>query len=257
MAYEIRPMSLGEILDAGFRLLRDHFATLFGLAALVYVPLGLLELVVSLETADASGSPVATIVAGVLYLLVLSVGLPLIAAAITLALGAVYLGRPLPARAALRRSWTKVMPLAGTSLLAYIFIGLGLLLLVVPGIWLAFAYFVTSQVVVLEDLSGRAALRRSSDLMKGWKGRGFLISLVAGVLQGVLVGAPAWALQAWPAVDALVGIVMSSLSLAFLLAVTVAFYFDLRCRRDGFDLEHLARQVEQAGAPAAVPAPAL
>jgi len=257
VAYEIQPMSLGEILDTGFRLLRDHFATLFGLAAVVYVPLGLLELMLSLEAADASGSPLALAVVGGLYLLVLSVGLPLIAAAITLALAAVYLGRPLPARAALRRSWAKVLPLAGTSLLAYIFIGFGMLLLVVPGIWLAFAYLVTSQVVVIEDLSGRAALRRSSELMKGWKGRGFLISLVAGVLQGVLVGGPAWALHAWPVVDALVGIVMSSLALAFLLAVTAAFYFDLRCRRDGFDLEHLARQVEQAGAPAAAPVPAL
>ena len=40
--YEIRAMSLGEILDAGLWLLRDHGRVLVGAAAVLHVPMALL-----------------------------------------------------------------------------------------------------------------------------------------------------------------------------------------------------------------------
>src|SRR6187455_3333906 len=43
MAYEIRPMSVGEILDTGFRLLRNHFSLLVAISAIAYVPMGILQ----------------------------------------------------------------------------------------------------------------------------------------------------------------------------------------------------------------------
>ena len=42
MSYEIRELSFGEILDMGFTLLRNHFAVLFGIAAVLYLPVGIL-----------------------------------------------------------------------------------------------------------------------------------------------------------------------------------------------------------------------
>jgi hypothetical protein len=38
--------------------------------------------------------------------------------------------------------------------------------------------------------------------------------------------------------------------MVFQTAVAVVLYFDLRCRKENFDLEHLAQLVEGAAAPA-------
>ncbi len=39
MSYELRPLSLAEILDAGFRLVQTEWKTLVGLAAIMQIPL--------------------------------------------------------------------------------------------------------------------------------------------------------------------------------------------------------------------------
>ena len=43
MAYEIRAMSFAEVLDTGFRLIRDHFALLVGIGLVLYAPLAVLQ----------------------------------------------------------------------------------------------------------------------------------------------------------------------------------------------------------------------
>ncbi len=249
MAYEIRPMSLGEILQAGFSLLRSHFWLLVGLAAIIYVPMGLVREALPFATGVAASgegspaSPLALVLFALLTILVFGVGTPLASAALTVAVGDIYLGRPTGVGPALRRAWALFLPLVGTTLLSSVFISLGLLALIVPGIWLALAYFVSWQVVVLEGLSGMAALRRSGELMRGNKGRAILVSLASGVLHGVVLGGASWALQGWPLAFAAVGTVVPTLFMAYLIAVTVVFYFDVRCRCDSFDLEQLARAI--------------
>ena len=41
MRYEVREMSFAEILDTGFRLLRDHYVLLVGIAAALNLPLAI------------------------------------------------------------------------------------------------------------------------------------------------------------------------------------------------------------------------
>jgi hypothetical protein len=254
MAYEIRPMSVGEILDTGFRLLRNHFKLLATIAALAYVPLGIMQLAaVPFTRAEPGQMPEfampALIVMGVMGLIVLIL-FPLSATAMTMALGDLYVGRPTSAGAAASQSWAILLPVVGTGLLSWILISLGFLLLVIPGIWLILSYWLLSQVMVIERIFGMAALRRSSELMKGNKGRGFVIGLVATVLSTVVSGGATWALNAWPAVNAVASTLVGIVTFAFLYAVNVVFYFDVRCRKEAFDLEHLAQLVEQRGAAA-------
>ncbi len=261
MAYEIRPMSVGEILDTGFRLLRNHFGLLVGLAALTYVPLGILQVILAQMTGhqEAVGAMLVPvlIVVGIMGLAWV-VALPLSATAMTMALGDLYVGRPTSAGQALRQSWSILLPVVGTGLLSSILIGLGMLFFLVPGFYLIFAYWVSSQVMVLERVFGMAALKRSSELMTGNKGRGFVIGLAAGALIAVFGGGATWALSTYPTLNAIASTAVNAVTYAFLYAVNVVFYFDVRCRREAFDLEHLARLVEQrSGGPAATAAPAL
>ena len=57
-----------------------------------------------------------------------------------------------------------------------------------------------------------------------------------------------------PSLGALLGSLAEAVGVAFASAVSVVFYFDIRCRKESFDLEHLARLVEADAAPT-VPAP--
>ena len=261
MAYEIRPMSVGEILDTGFRLLRNHFGLLAALSAIAYGPMGILQMVAAMAgaSAKAGGEPSAMLIPMLIVIAVMGlvalVAFPLSSTAMTMALGDVYVGRPTSVGQALRQSWPILLPVVGTGLLSMILISLGLLLLIIPGIWLIFSYWVSTQVMVIERVFGMAALNRSSELMKGNKGRGFVIGIVVVVLMSVVSGGATWALNAWPLVNAVASTLVGIVTYAFLYAVNVVFYFDVRCRREAFDLEHLAQLVEQRGAtPAATAA---
>src|SRR5512143_1195468 len=180
MAYEIRPMSVGEILDTGFRLLRNHFGLLGAIAALAYVPMGLIQLAAApfmgAEPGHMPAMAAPLLIVVLVMALVVLVVFPLSSTAMTMALGDLYVGRPTSAGDAVRQAWSILLPVVGTGLLSWILIMLGFLL-IIPGIWLIFSYWVLSQVMVIERVFGMGALRRSSELMKGNKGRGFLIAL--------------------------------------------------------------------------------
>src|SRR5437660_8242685 len=96
MGYEIRAMSFAEIMDTGFRIVRQHFGLIIGIAAALYVPIAILGALVAPESVPAAG-PWGGMGAGrlgfpiglVLYAVVVS---PLVTAASTSAIGVFYLG---------------------------------------------------------------------------------------------------------------------------------------------------------------------
>ena len=81
MGYEIRAMSLGEILDAGLWLLRDHGRVLVGAAAVLHVPMALL---LTAWPQRSAGAP--WLIAAPPMVVMLLVVVPLVRAAVTWAL---------------------------------------------------------------------------------------------------------------------------------------------------------------------------
>src|SRR5438876_9130822 len=74
-SYDIRAMSFGEILDAGFQLLRNHARVLIGISALLNVPVALLQTV----SPPASAAAGLGLVRSGVALLLLLVGGPIVA----------------------------------------------------------------------------------------------------------------------------------------------------------------------------------
>lgn len=254
MAYEIRAMGLGEILDTGFRLLRNHFVLLIGIAAVVYLPAGafgvLVEDLLQDPAAATSGTDATLVLLPLLGLLVtFAIIAPITSCAITHALGELYLGREVTLGQSFRTALSLVLPLVGTSLLATVIVLMGFLLLLVPGVYLVFAFLLLTQVIVLERVYGMGALARSRELMRGHMLRGLAVLLVAGLLAGVLGVALGLAFAAIPSIEFLGSSLAQALSFAYSSAVLVVLYFDIRARKEAFDLEHLARLVEGAGGP--------
>ncbi|MBL4557927.1 MAG: hypothetical protein JKP98_15080 [Rhodobacteraceae bacterium] len=78
------------------------------------------------------------------------------------------LGRPLRMRGYIGAALSVIVPLFLVSLLVQILIGLGILALVVPGLWLIAVFSVVVPAVVIER-AGSGALARSAELTRGYR----------------------------------------------------------------------------------------
>ena len=275
MRYEIRAMSFAEILDMGFRLLRDHFLLVVGLAATLQVPLAVLQAWAGARFA-AHSAGAGQIAAAVLVALGIIVVGPAVGAAVTYALGETYLGRSATMGGALGRAFRILKPLIGTMLLVWLVVLAGALVSVLPFalvrftvsapvpralavvvlvpialftvFYLIVAFMLTTQVMVLEQRFGGAALRRSRALMRGNVIRGLGVTTVGALIVGVLGGVLQLALGFVPLVGPVAKGLTQAAATGYTSAVLVVLYFDIRCRKEAFDLDHLADLV--AGAPA-------
>jgi len=253
-AMSLRPMGILEIVDQSFRLYRSSFLVFFGIAAVVYVPVQVVQSI-----------PVVGTFAVVAYL-----PLMLIAnAALTKAISDRYLGEESSIGVAYSAIGKRFWPLVGTTIIAYLFMLSGVILLgvgmIVFWFWIAFV----AQVFVIEDKRYLAAVWRSRFLIgKGVWGEFLVLMIIVGVLTsiiqgavGAIFGAPAYFLGRGeevvtsPFVLLAFGLVQS-LVLPIGQAAAVLLYYDSRIRKEGFDLEMLAREMGMAPARPAPAAPA-
>jgi hypothetical protein len=84
-----------------------------------------------------------------------------------------------------RNAWQRLGRLIGVALLTGIGVGLGFLLLVVPGVILFTRWSLAVPVVMLEGLSPRAAMRRSTELVKGYGWAVFRVLLNVTIIAGL------------------------------------------------------------------------
>ncbi|MED5262533.1 MAG: hypothetical protein VX574_09080 [Myxococcota bacterium] len=87
--------------------------------------------------------------------------------ALARAVAGIVADRPLRFGEAYGDGLAQIFPLAWTAVLAGILIGLGIVLLFVPGIYLALCFTFIYPVVMLEATSGSSALGRSRELARG------------------------------------------------------------------------------------------
>ena len=247
MDYEIRPMSFAEILDTAFRLVRDEFWVLTGIGMVLYLPFEFLLSVAEDVAENPADLSQAGTVLGVLFVIALLS--PVAQAAITLAMGRQFEGKPVSFVGAYRGGFASTLPLVGTYLLYFLGILLGLALLVIPGLYLLVAWMLATQVVVLEGLAGPKALSRSRELLQGHMLRGLGVFFVAGLVLLVLSTILTLLLDGVPTLGAVANALVQSVGLAFYTGVGIVLYFDLRCRKENFDVEHLAQLVEGQGRP--------
>src|SRR5690242_5978643 len=111
--YSVQARSFGEILDLGFRLVRDHFALLMTISAAFYLPLGLVQMFLG-SSAGGGGGTAAEVIGTMLLVLVV---LPIVSVAVTYAVSEIFLGRSVTAGEAFRFSKSILMRLLGTAFL--------------------------------------------------------------------------------------------------------------------------------------------
>lgn len=245
-----RPRSTTEILDAAFLVLRAHYGTLVGAYALVQAPM----ILAYLWLPDALGE---------VGLRILELTVSAVAdATIILLVSALVNGEAMSTRAAVARALRRLPALTGAAWGTTVLIMFGLMLLVVPGLLIMAGTFAVPAAIVIEGRSLRGGFRRASDLAEGQLRR-LVNALVVGVVLVWAIGtALAWAFAF--AVDLLgddgragaaLGVLANALVLPFAGIVVTLLYYDLRIRKEAFDLELLARDLPTAPVDATLAAP--
>jgi len=189
---QLRPMAMGEILDASFALLRRHAGVFFGVAIVCQgLPTGL-----SLYVQFTGGAPqhfwpyvASQLLSFIGYLLVTGASIRVVSQA--------YLGNEPSLSDALDFAFGKIGRTLAAGFASGILTGLAAILLIFPGIIVACGLSVAVQAAVLEPLPGGTdGLGRSWALTKGFRWRAFGLYVVVFVLLSLfligLASSPVW-----------------------------------------------------------------
>ena len=270
---DLRPMELGEILDGALTIYRRHFG--------LFVRLGVVALflpVLLTVYIEFSGGQTQHLVLWFCTTVIQYFATLLLTAGAIRVISDSYLGRDPQFAEALSLGFAKMWPLfvvgfakglimgliaGGMGLLIFILVSaqagavsaLLVLAVVVGGIWflawVACGYAVTTQTVVLENLPGSfESFGRSWDLTRGFRRKIFNIAVVAFLIVYVPIAAvggvgAAMAVESvgTQQVFQVVAAVLPMVLTPILACVFTLMYYDLRVRREGFDLQLLGQQL--------------
>jgi hypothetical protein len=275
----LRPLAVGEVLDAGIKVYLRHWKSLALCVAGIVLPLEILSLLLasSVDTSsfdfnfgtstnerasyDSAGAAFAVEVLTLLGIL--------FANAICFKLVAdAWLGSEPSAKRSLAFALRRLAPLLWLAVVLVCALALAFLALVVPFVWLAVAWSLAVPVLLFERRSGFKALARSFRLVQGrwWPILGALlcayllaiyVSLLVSLLPAFLADSIASDNDLVAGIASVVGGTVSQMvTTPYLAAVITVLYFDQRVRKEAFDLQLAADGLGQARDPdAPIPEP--
>jgi len=273
---DLHPMELGEILDGALTIFRRHLGLFvkIGIAAL-WLPVAL-----TIYIQLAGGTEQHIVLFFIVQAIAGLAGLFLTAAAIRV-ISDSYMGRPPELREALALGMAKIWPLflvgLGKGIIAVLlFSAIGIvaaiaipsiassgsaaalvvaLLAGLGGCWFIVfvlcGYAVTTPVVVLENLTGAFdAFGRSWDLTRGFKRKIFGIAAVAFLIIYVPImvigGLGGYFRLTSPVIGQAIEVLSAALPILvypLFSCILTLMYYDLRVRREAFDLQILGQQL--------------
>ncbi|MBN1530294.1 MAG: hypothetical protein JW895_14635 [Thermoleophilaceae bacterium] len=233
-----RPRDISTLFRDALGVYLRNAGAFLALSAAIVLPVHLIVEGVGMEqlTAGFDESPGAAeaIIPTLVSFLVVA---PLINAICIHALQSVSEGERPRARRTLAAGLEDFAPLFFAVVLAGIGIALGLVLLIVPGVYLAVRWYFVPQTVVVDGARGTAALVQSGRLTQGvwWRTFGLiLLANLAAFLPGVLLITPfdEIADSSDRAIWSLVGTMTAEMITApFVALFSTLLYYDLRARK--------------------------
>lgn len=145
----------------------------------------------------------------------------------------------------LTKGMSRIFPLFLASILGGIGIGLGMLLLIIPGIMLLCRWAVMTPACVVEHLGAVESLKRSAELTKGYRWKVLGITMAGTALVQFVTFATGFVMAIiMPNPDKIAVAVVLTIALsipqAFLCVMYTTMYYDLRSVKEGITIDSLA-----------------
>ncbi|QXC61382.1 hypothetical protein KSP35_00555 [Aquihabitans sp. G128] len=265
----LRPLGVGELLDAAIRIYKSRAKTLLLSVAVPLVPVLIFTALIqwssqsSLTVDPTTGNPnfdggdaalqlVGTLVAAFASIVASSIA----TAACFRSISGAYVGDDPSWKESLRFGLSRFWSVLGLTILTGLATALGLIACLVGVLWPLAFFAVAMPALLVEGLGAGEAMGRSRALVRGmgWRTLGVvLLGLVLSFAFQAVVSAPLVLVlfaDAGPAVQSVLqaatSIVSSIIVTPFSAALTMALYVDLRVRKEGFDLALWAQRLGDA-----------
>ena len=264
----LRPLGIGETLDVSLKIAWHNLGTLARIVLLVVGPAQVIIAIVNISaipdyrpgnqffgsssSGTVSDSDLWTVVAASIAALVISfLASQFATGACFRAVAETYLGRKSGWRSSLGFAARRFHSILWIVILGGVLTILATFLCILPGVYLGVAFAVALPVLMSEGQKGRHALGRSRDLVRGRWWKTAILLLVAGLLAKILSSIVSGAISALSGVGgddpvvlffiaAVAGTAGALISTPFSAAYHTVLYFDLRVRKEAFDLRLLA-----------------
>ncbi|MBP2642551.1 MAG: hypothetical protein H6Q67_438 [Firmicutes bacterium] len=255
-----QPKGIGELLDNTFSLYKRQFKSYVTFAAvgfLLNMLLNIMELVFGLNLVRATGITIIVILGIMIvsFVIWLSMDGGLIKKA-----AEQILEREISNGEAYRFGFRKSGKIFLSYLLYGIIVMIGLLLLIIPGIYLMFSFALARQALIIEGVGAWTALKRSRQLIKGswWRVTWFifLISAITIILIYVpfliLAVLNVWMFGAGlhgQIVNLILVTIVSCLVVPIPVIACTLLYYDLKVRKENFDIHTMVDNLTEAEMP--------
>lgn len=229
---------IGRVFSRTSALLSRNFSIYFAVAAFAALPSVLLDNI----SADEGTAAVLSVL-GFLGMAVLNpLGQAIILHTAFQDMGGYRVSLSQSVRAALGR-W---LALIGLIICTGLAIGVGFLLLIVPGFILMAMWYVATPACVAERLGVSASMARTSVLTKGYRWQVFGMSALLAVASGVIAAVVKGVLGLTGSYGIAVAgsLAWSALAGAFGAIFIVVIYYDLRVAKEGIDIRQIAAVFE-------------
>lgn len=267
----LRPLGVGELLDVALKIVWRNAGTLVRVVIFVVLPV---QVVTALLAASASPSSLNTqsgrfgagqafnssdakalVGYGVVSVVLSFISSSLASGACFRAIASAYLGERTSWKSSLAYALKHLHSIMWISFLSSLLAGLALIACIIPGVYLWTTFAVAVPALLTEGVRGSKALGRSRALVKGFWWRVFgvvvlgylLSSILGGAIQGAVVAVSTVQSGQATVVGVVVNIVAGTLSSVvttpFVAAFVTVLYFDLRVRKEAFDLQLLAQRI--------------
>jgi hypothetical protein len=251
-----RPRSATELIDATFQVYRRRPSQFITVAAIGYVPWGLVSLWARPSTSLSPGDLLATFVPVLIAAIGGIIVYPVVAGVINLITADVVNGREPDLHASARSVIKQYGTLVMATFLRGLFLFAGVLALLVGSLYVAARLFAVVPAVVIEGASAPDSLRRSSSLSEDLKLHilgtlilMFLIYLVFNFGVGLL----ATTIGRNPYLAEIIGLVFTPLIAPLFHILETLLYYDARIRREGFDIELMVSELAPQPGTSAAP----
>jgi len=222
---------LGDILSVAFEVYKANAVKLIQIVAIVVIPLtfvmALLTQVAFKQHCDAQHVQ------------------QLLLGALTRGAAGALIGRDVDVSASYGYAFSRLGPLIGLALLVALVVGIGFILLVIPGIIVLVFLAVSVPAFIIEGLGVTDSMSRSWKLVSGswWHTLGVILvaAIIAGVINGILTAIGGntffgvWILSA----------IAQIITAPFVALVSVVLYVDLRARHESLNATTLAMDLDR------------
>jgi hypothetical protein len=253
MSDNLRARSATEIVDAAVQLLRQNFGAILTVSGIGIAPWLVVQPLVASVMDSGGDAATGDMFTLALATLVTNVWFTLASAAIIAAALQSFRGEPVDVGAAIREVLQRPGAIVVAAFLKGLAVLFGLILFLVGAVYFYATYFAVPTTIMVEKVGGLRGVERSRELATGYRWVALkplmlvvliygIITIAAGLIGELLFGATNTTLVN----------IFSTLITIFaypIIPITeMLVYYDLRIRKEGYDVEMMASKLDPQGA---------